>query len=353
MPIKTLAPTSNILLIRLRRIGDLVMTTPAVTLLKNHFPGVSVTYLVEEPFRRLVEGNPNLEKVIAVPRGQKTRDFFSLIRSVRREKFDAILDFHGGPRASWLTFLSGAGLKVGYAIRGKGFLYDVRIPRGREGGHVHSVVNHANLVRALGAQFSDADIPPLFLPEAKPEEASRVADIVSEAGARGKARGKTVALHVGAGNRFRDWGVSNILGLVALLSRIPETKIFLIGGNDDQEIARTLLGSAHEAVTSLVGRLNLIEIRELISRVSLFVGPDSGPMHIAASTPTPIVAYFGPTLPEVFAPWRPSGGKTVILEKSLECRPCRQVQCATEDYRCLQTITPEEVFAASARFLKS
>jgi len=99
---------------------------------------------------------------------------------------------------------------------------------------------------------------------------------------------------------------------------------------------------------SLVGKLNLREVKELISYSSLFVGPDSGPMHIAASTSTPIVALFGPTLPANFAPWQ---AKAYLIEKKFDCRPCKQRQCIHEDFRCLRSITPEEVYQACLRLI--
>jgi ADP-heptose:LPS heptosyltransferase len=350
------ADVGKVLLIRLRRIGDVVMTTPAVALLKEHFPGASLTYLVEEPFRRLVEGNPALDRVIAVQAKQGFGEFAGLVRELRKERFDVLIDFHGGPRASWITFASGARLKIGYAIRTKGFLYDVRVPRAGDGGApIHSVRNHVNLVRALGAEIADGDIPPLVLPAAKPEEAKRVAGIVRDAGAMAgpasgsdasKGAAKLVVLHVGAGNKFRDWGTENIAELVKLLAGVPGVKVALIGAEGDRKTEDEVRRAAPDAVIPLAGRLNLIEIRELIAQAALYVGPDSGPMHIAASTATPIVAYFGPTLPAVFAPWRPGGEKTIILEKALDCRPCRQRECITDDYRCLRTIAAAEVFAA-------
>jgi heptosyltransferase-1 len=336
----------KILLVRLRRIGDVVMTTPAAALVKKRFPGASVTYLVEEPYRRLVEGHPAVDQVITVPAKQRFSDFLGLVRKIRRERFDALLDFHGGPRASWITAASGARLKIGYAIRRKGFLYDVRISRQGPDGPIHSVLNHVNLVRAMGVEIDDAEIPPLTLPAAPAEETARVDRIVGEA-----AAAKLVVLHIGAGNRFRDWGAANAAALVRLLAGVPGVRIALIGADGDRTAETEIQRAAPAAVLPLVGRLNLIEIRELIARAALYVGPDSGPMHIAASTATPLVAYFGPTLPAVFAPWRPGGAPTVILEKSLDCRPCRQCKCVTADYRCLLGITPDEVFAACRRFL--
>jgi len=339
---------AKILLIRLRRIGDVVMTTPAVALLKKHFPAASLHYLVEEPFRGLVDGNPDIERTIAIPAKQKIKDFVRLIREIRKQKYDAVLDFHGGPRASWITFWSGAKLKIGYAVKNKSFLYDIRISRRGESGPIHSVINHANLVRALGAKFDDADIPPLFLPEPGLEDIERVSRLLRENSAD---TAKLVALHVGAGNRFRDWGPANIAKLVDLLARIAGVRVVLIGATGDQTAETEILKTAKEAVLPLAGRLSLTETKALVGRAALFVGPDSGPMHIAASTPTPIVAYFGPTLPAHFAPWRKDGGRTVLLQKDLACRPCRQRECLTGDFRCLLGITPEEVFAACRPFL--
>ena len=433
------------------------MTTPAATLLKKHFPSADVTYLVEEPYRRLVEGHPAVDRVIAVPAEQRFGDFLGLIRRVRRERFDVLLDFHGGPRASWITAASGARFKIGYAIKRKGFLYDVGIPRRGPDGPIHSVRNHVNLVRAMGVDIDDAEIPPLTLPAASAEEMARVerivkgrafdsplargldtraskaeadprakpgapagagvraeapapgdlvdslvkdvADVVREAdiadAARDAAAAKLVVLHIGAGNRFRDWGAANAASLVRLLAGMPGVRIALIGADGDRTAEAEILRAAPAATLPLAGLLNLIEVRELIARATLYVGPDSGPMHIAASTATPLVAYFGPTLPAVFAPWRPCGAPgrpavfapwqpngvpwqpgvfapsrppgapgrpggvsgrpgcvpTVVLEKSLDCRPCRQRECVTMDYRCLLTITADEVFAACRQFL--
>jgi len=333
------------------------MTTPAVTLLKTRLPDASLTYLVEEPYRRLVERNPCLDRVLAVEKNQNSRDFAKLVREVRKAHYDALLDFHGGPRASWITFFSRARLKVGYSIKNKGFLYDIRIPRGWEdsqGGFIHSVVNHANLVRALGIPFEEADIPPLNLPSPTEEEAVRIGSILE---VRGTLQPKNVVLHIGAGNEFRDWGIKNITALIQRLVERTGVRVILVGSASagDKKAEADILKAAasgpaeiSKKILPLAGTLNLIEIKELIARSALFIGPDSGPMHIAASTPTPIVAYFGPTLPAHFAPWR---AKAIILEKDIDCRPCKQRRCLSADYRCLQTITPDEVFAAAKTFL--
>ncbi len=321
------------------------MTTPAAAALKNALPHASLTYLVEEPLRRLVEGHPHLDHVLAIPVKQNFLDFWRLIRKVRREKFDAVIDFHGGPRASRISLLSGAKVKVGYELKHKGFIYDVRVPRSGKGGRVHSVVNHLNLVKALGIAVEEPTLP-LVLPPAQHQETEKIRRFRAENELEGS---KLVILHIGAGNEFRDWGEENLTTLTRMLSLVPAVRVVLVGVTTDRPRAQAIQRDVPLSALSLVGEINLIELRELIAGAALFVGPDSGPMHIAAATSTSIVALFGPTVPANFAPWQPS--QATLIEKALDCRPCKQRSCITDDFRCLRTITPEEVLAASLKHL--
>jgi predicted lipopolysaccharide heptosyltransferase III len=339
-----LSDLKKILLIRLRRIGDVVMTTPAVAVLKAQLPHASISYLIEEPYRELVEGNPHLDEVFIVPRKQNTRDFLRLTQTIRKKRFDCLIDFHGGPRASWITLLSGAELKVGYRIRYKGFLYDIRVPRSREKEHIHSVENHVNLIRALGIEVNT--VPPLFLPGADEGEKEKIAGLLRNCG---QEKIKIAVLHVGAGNEFRDWGAENLIRLADMITRQSNACVLLAGGPEDIRRAETIAKQGQAPVFSLAGQIGLRELRELIDRADLFIGTDSGPMHIAASTDTPIVALFGPTIPAHFRPWREN---TLLIEKDFDCRSsCRQRECTYGDFRCLQSITPEEVYTACVEFL--
>ena len=333
----------KILLIRLRRIGDIIMTTPALSVLREIFPKAHLSYVVEEPYQELAEGNPILSEVLILPQNQSTKDFLRFIRQIQKKKYDVVLDFHGGPRASLMTLFSKAKLKIGYRIKYRNFIYDIVLPRSHKEGPIHSVENHLNLVKALGVSINTS--PPLSLPPATADEAERVRNLIEE---NNLTDSKIVVLHISAGNEFRHWGIENLVGLSRLLSQNPEIKIVLIGTDEDKNAEQIILKESQAPLASLVGRLNLRELRELISSSSLFIGPDSGPMHIAASTPTPIVSYFGPTLPAHFAPWQ---AKALMIEKEFDCRPCKQRRCVYKDFRCLRSIKPEEVYEACLRFI--
>ncbi len=337
------AQIKKILLIRLRRIGDVTLTTPAISALRQGIPTASISYIVERPYRELVEGNPNLDKIIVLERKQSLRDFFKLIRLIRKEKYDVVLDFHGGPRASLITLFSKAKLKVGYRVKYKNFIYNIKLPRSSKAGYFHSVENHINLVKALGVDVKS--LPPLYLPQARKTESEKIDKFIEQNAPGGH---KIITIHISAGNAFRNWGVDNLVQFTNLLAQRPAVKIVLLGTSEDQKAEEEILKKSTASLLSLVGRLNLREVKELISHSSLFVGPDSGPMHIAASTSTPIVALFGPTLPPHFAPWQ---AKAFVVEKEFDCRPCKQRHCIYEDFRCLRSIEPEEVYQACLRFI--
>lgn len=339
-----LSSIRKILIIRLRRMGDNIMTTPVITALKKGCPQASLTYVVEQPFREIVEGNPYLSRIIVLPRKQKSRDLIKSIKQIRKTKYDVLIDLFGGPKAAWITLFTKARLKIGYAVRYKSFIYDRRISRSSKKGPIHSVENHINLVRALGIEVNP--IPPLLVPEASGEEKEKISDFIEK---NNLNRFKIIVFHIGAGSMFRDWGKDNMVELIKMLSQGQKTRIILVGSTEDQKRAEQVVKESGVQLFSLAGRLGLKELRELIKRSDLFVGPDSGPMHLAASTETPIVAYFGPTLPARFKPWK---ANAFIIEKDYECRfSCRQKKCVYDDFRCIKTITPKEVTKACLEFL--
>lgn len=319
------------------------MTTPAVSVLKKNFPAASLSYVIEKPYSDLIEGNPHINQTIVLPSHSNSKYFFSLLKKIREEKYDTVIDFHGGPRASLITLFSGAELKIGYRIKYKHFIYHIKQPRSSETGYIHSVENHVNLVKSLG--IKSGAIPPLYIPLSTQDEKEKISQILSQ---YKLSASKTISIHIGAGNRFRDWGVKNHIKLCRLLTKIPEVKIVLLGAEQDRASAESISAQTGPRSISLAGDLKLREVRDIISHSLLFIGPDSGPMHIAASTRTPIVALFGPTLPDNFGPWRAT---YKIIQKQFDCRPCRQKECIHKDFPCLQQITPEQVYKESMGFL--
>jgi len=349
---------ASILLVRLRQIGDVVFTTPAVHALRRRFPDAVITYLVEPAAAPIVAGNPHLNEVLVAPRrsgiGGLIADL-TLGRQLRARRFDLAIDFHGGPRASLLTWLSGAPVRIGYEVAGRSWMYTQRVARSRALLPRHSVVNQWDLVAALDIAAPDPSATPT---EMRLDHAAAAAVTARLARAGVSTDERIVVIHVSAGNPFRRWPFEHFVELIAaLVADDSSRRIIVTSGPSEEAAAARVIAAARdrvgaEAATRVLscGEFSLTELRALLDRASLYIGGDSGPLHIASTTAVPIVGLYGPTLPERSAPWRSPAYATESVDAGvLPCRPCEQRVCVPGDFRCLTMITPVQVLAAARR----
>jgi ADP-heptose:LPS heptosyltransferase len=189
----------KILLVRLRQIGDVAFTTPAIRALRMRFPDAHLTYIVEPPAAPLVVLNPHLDDVIVAPRAGLAAEI-ALIRRLRAARFDLAIDFHGGPRASLLTRLSGAPMRLGYEVLGRSWMYTRRVVRPRALRPRHSVENQWDLLAALAIAPPDPAMLPVEMP--LDERARRsTGERLARAGV--SDHDALIVIHVSAGNPFR------------------------------------------------------------------------------------------------------------------------------------------------------
>ncbi len=358
--------TSRILVVRLREIGDVVFTTPALGALRARFPGASLTYLVEPPSSAVLAGHPHVDELIVVPpRGRSASPLRlstlkaerALIARLRAARFDLAIDFHGGPRASILTWLSGARVRIGYTVVGRSWMYTTQVDRPRGLRPRHSVVNQWDLLLPLGIEPPSPDTHPVTM-VADPDIARAVTDRLKAAGV--SADHRIVVMHVSAGNPFRRWPIASFAALASGLA-VPDARrrVIITSGPSERDAADQVIAAARAQLPDparerivACGEFSLAELRALVDRAALFIGGDSGPLHIASTSQVPIVGLYGPTLPARSAPWRPQRWTAVAVEAgALPCRPCAQRVCEPGDFRCLGGIGPDEVQRAAERAL--
>ncbi|MBI2188272.1 MAG: glycosyltransferase family 9 protein [Acidobacteria bacterium] len=349
----------KILLVRLRLIGDVVFTTPLVRALRRQHPGAHLTYVVEPLAAAVIRGNPHLDEILEVPRRRgldRLRDDVAWGRLLRRRRFDVAIDLHGGPRSAWLTWASGAPLRIGYRTRGRSWMYTHPVPRPADLGPLHSVLKQWPLLAPLGVGACDPARDAVEMPADAAAEA-RVARWLAEAGIRDEH--PMVVVHVSAGNPFRRWPAAHFTALVAELARRDPARRFVVtSGPSDAEAARAIVDAVRAADAQAGAAVRHVEfepaeLRALTARAAVYIGGDSGPLHIAATTTTPVVGLFGPTLAERSMPWRDRRLPAEAVDAGpLPCRPCRQRTCAPGDFRCLTRIDPARVVAAAERLLE-
>jgi ADP-heptose:LPS heptosyltransferase len=361
----------------LRLIGDVIFTTPAIRAIRRRYPEARLTYLVERAAAPIVAHNPHLDEVIVAdrPRGLARLVYdVTLARRLRRARFDVVVDFHGGPRSAWLAFATGARRRIGYAVPGRGWLYTTRVPWSPDLlPPRHSVSNQSDLLATLDVGAPEPARDPVEMVE-DPSAALAVTARLAAAGVPPDA--SLVVIHVSAGNPFRRWPAASFAEVAATLAmEDPARRIIITSGPSESSAASEVADQARRRVAQLTdaagaelgatagaelaqerivrcGEFALAELRALAARAALYIGGDSGPMHVASTTRVPIVALLGPTLPERSMPWRdPAIPSRAVDAGPLPCRPCHQRHCEPGDFRCLTSISPARVLEAARELL--
>ena len=193
---------------RPRLIGDVILTTPAVRALRHRYPDATILYVVESLAAPVIRSNPHVTETIVVEyrRGwRRVVDDVRLAWRLRRRRVDLAIDFHGGPRSSWMTWATRAPVRVGYDVPGRSWMYTRAVPRAPATTPRHSVLNQWDLLAA-----ADAALARLPTPETDRVEMPAERPAIEKLGARLDAlgvdrTGHLIIMHVSARNRFRRW----------------------------------------------------------------------------------------------------------------------------------------------------
>jgi len=353
----------TILLVRPRLIGDVILTTPAIRALRRRFPDATLLYLVESLAAPVVAGNPHVSEVLVIERrrglGRWIEDL-RLARQLRQRRIDIAVDFHGGPRSAWLTWATRARMRVGYDVADRRWMYTHVVPKPRGYAPRHSVLNQWDLLAPIDEAFRTPPQPNTDRIEMPVSAAAREAVAMRLASLGLAPNDRLVVVHATAGNEFRRWPEASFARVIAsLASRGRDWLVAVLGSAGDAAIIDDIVRQAHAQASGTVRIVPIVgwpldQVRALMDRAALFVGGDSGPMHIAATTDIPIVAIFRPTMPTTWAPWRPEHLPLATIDVgALPCRPCDQRVCEPGDFRCLRRIDPQTVADAAGRLLEA
>lgn len=338
-------PPQRILLLRLERIGDLLMTLEAIEDVRQAAPRARIDLVVGSWNLALAAGIRGLDHVEALDAAWLSRDGAGLplgamlrrARGWRGRHYDLAINFEPDIRSNLVLAASRAGQLAGFSSGGGGALLDVALPyQPRD----HTAANARRLVAAV------LDVPAR-------RAAARLA-ITAEAAhaAAGRLAGRPrplVGVHVSGGRAIKQWPPERFAALARRLIRARGGTIVLTGGAADRPLVDQVAGALAEAeVIDVAGELNLPGLAALLSRLDLLVTGDTGPMHLAAAVGTPTVAVFGPSDPVRYAP-RDAMHQVVRID--LPCSPCNRIRlpperCTGHTPDCLAGVDVEMVYRA-------
>lgn len=320
-----------ILVIKLRAIGDVLLSTPVLRSLRDAFPSSRIDFLTEASSREVVEGNPAIDSSIIFEGSNMSG--LGLILAVRRRNYDLVIDLFGNPRSALVTLLSGARYRTGYRFNWRRYCYNIGV-RGR-GGEVHNVEFNLDALRALGIATLDPAVS--FHTDRASEEFAERFFALSELDGR-----PVVALNPGGGWYTKRWPPQSFAELGDMIARAYSARIIIVWGPREEERARSIASRMSE-VPILVPKSSLRELGSVLRRSSALVTNDSGPMHVAAALGIPVLAIFGPTIPELQGP---VGDRHVVVQnRRLVCLGCNLTSCGFGN-PCMEQLPAEEVFAA-------
>jgi ADP-heptose:LPS heptosyltransferase len=342
-----------VLLVRLGAIGDVVRTLPAASALRSAYAGAHIAWLVEPASRSAVEGQPWVDEVLVFPRGEieaalkrgrlfaAARALFHFVGVLRRRRFDLVIDFHAIVKSGLLALVSGAPRRASYGppfAREASWLFAnarARIaPR-----HISRFERNRGLVDFV-ANGAAASQQPFRV------DAAARARMAAALGA-GPA---PVAIHPGssAGTPHKRWSAAGYAQVARCLRDTTGTPPVVLFGPAPSErtLAESIVAQAGGAARLAPATASLGDLAALLASCRVYVGGDTGPMHVASLVGTPVVQILGPTDPIENAPYAGTPSRTV--REPVACSPCRR-GCAAAT--CLRLVTPEAVVAAARELL--
>lgn len=342
---------NSILLFKLRYIGDVLMTTPAVRLLRKSYPNAHITMVVNKGTEDVIRYNPHINTILTIDRDtvkgaslyKRLSHNLSFLRKMRETHYDVSIDFASGDRATFLSLLCGVPYRVGFSSREgwRRILLNrtVDIP-----GRVHTVKrNLIVLEEALGLKTDDTAME-LYTDKSDDD---RISQWLQKHDLEDK---KIVVINPGGRYWFKRWQTGKWASLIDLIHGKPGVQVVITGARNELDDVSTLMSGLKTKAYSIAGQTTVLELASLLKRAVLYIGNDSGPMHIAAALGTPVIALHGPTDPMDWGPW---GEGHIAISKHVACSPCKVTDCTVEKGKCMEQISVEEVWQAVSVRLKN
>jgi len=339
------------LILKPSSLGDVIHTFPVVSSIAGQVPDAVIDWVLRPEYAELVRAHPSVRKVFLFDRDRWSKwsrflttfsEGIDLIRSLRRERYDTVLDLQGLFRSAVIARLSGAEDRIGFANAREGapFFYHrkVEVPD----LSIHAMDRYGLMLKDLGIDPS-LDDAGLRIPA---EVDASVEALLS--GEAAKTGTPLVVLNPNTRWKTKKWLPERFAELADRLMQSFGAAVVLVGSPGDVHGVSGIESQVKGRVVNLAGRTSLLQLAALLKRADLMVTCDSGPMHLAAAMGTKVLALFGPTDPVRTGPY---GEGHCVIQAGIPCVPCLKRDCPEETTACMAKIKVEEVFHAALPLL--
>ena len=315
----------KILCIKPRGIGDIVLSTIVLENIKTALPHSDIHYLTEDFAKRTVENNPFVDKVITF----KKNDFvLKVVKKVRAEKYDLIIDFWSNPKTAQITFLTFAKYRAGYNKQGRKYAYNIISNSGD--ANTHAAETHLLLLNDIQIPIVSRKI--LFC--LKDNEIEFAQNFIKD----NFNNELILGIIPSGGWRSKRCEPEKWIEICNALHKKINTKFLILWGPGDEYDAQEIKNNLNENAV-LIPDTDVGRLAALINECKLVVANDSGPMHIAAALGVPVIGIFGPTNPNNHKPY--SANSDYIIKDNLHCIKCNLLECPY-DHECMKELNINE-----------
>jgi heptosyltransferase-2 len=330
----------RILIIQTAFIGDVILSTPLIKVLRKTFPDAFISFLLIPETENALENNPRLDQVFVYDKRKKSGvgGFFKMVSRIKQGRFDLAVLPHRSLRSALLAYFSGIPKRIGFDRAAGSFLFTKRVTYKT---NLHEVDRNLSLLSDFALDPEDTS-PELF---PSSDDFSYARKLLSDSCITEGER--IVAIAPGSVWATKRWLPERFAEAADLLVKEAEIKVVLLGSREDRSLCEAIAGSMKGEPVIVAGKTSVLQSAAMVSLCTVLLSNDSAPVHMASAMKTPVVAIFGSTIPEFgFAPY---GVDQLIIQKLLHCRPCGihgRRKCPEKHFRCKQDISTSEVYEA-------
>lgn len=331
----------RVLVVRFSALGDVVLTLPVLRALRERFPQARIHFLTKRRYAELFSHEPDVSRLITWEEGWGLQALLRLGLSLRRFRYEILVDLQSSPRSRILSLLIGARQTVRFRkpVLARSLLVEWGILWLSKTLSV--MERYLECLRPLGVSPPKAGTSLAISPQAREKARTLL-------GLRG-----WFGMAPGAGVSTKRWMPSGFSGAAKRIHQNTSWDPVFLGGMDEASLAEEIRLTVSPSALNLCGKLSLMETAAVLENLHLFVTNDTGLMHLACAVGVPVVALFGPTVEEFG--FSPLGGPTArarVISKNLPCRPCHPhgpSHCYVGTHACMRDISPEEVSQAALK----
>lgn len=327
----------------LMHLGDLVLTTPFLRVLRQAAPQAHITYLVDEKLKDVVKNNPNIDEVMTIDKKGKDDSILALYKfakTISKGNYDVLINLHPNERTSFIDFCAKVPVKVGFShFLFRPFLTKVT-PFNRK---LHAADMYIDVLSQLGINNIDNNGLEIF---PSSEDKKTAAEFWQEQ--QITPQDKVIGFNIGSAIETKRWAPERFAKVADTLATEGYKVVFFGGSMDEKMVNKALTYMKTEPIIA-TGRFSIGELAAAMRRCRLVITNDSGPMHVAISQQIPIVALYGPSHIDLYGPYTEKATVVRAIPPCTGCAKAMRHKC--DDMQCMKRLTVEQVLAAAEKWL--